>query len=150
MYLVLVLLLMFVLPTASVAAEALRVPGTADLMPLIGKWFTFWAVGMRLFVAGLMQTFRPQFTAQSIFGIKEQGALAIVREIGFGNFAMGTLGLASLMVPGWVVPAAIVGGLYLGLAAAGHLFRKNRSFKEQLALFSDLSVFLLLATYVMN
>jgi hypothetical protein len=58
-----------------------------------------------------MQSFRPQFTAQSIFDIKDQGALAIVREIGFGK-----LGLASLIRPEWVVPAAIVGGLYYGLA----------------------------------
>jgi hypothetical protein len=54
--------------------------------------------------------------AQSIFDIKDQGALAIVREIDFGNLAMGALRLASLIRPEWVVPAAIVGGLYYGLA----------------------------------
>jgi hypothetical protein len=70
MYLAAVILLMLVLPAASVAIEALRTPGAADLMALIGKWFTFWAVGARLFIAGVMQGFRPQFTAQSIFDIK--------------------------------------------------------------------------------
>jgi hypothetical protein len=70
MYLATILLWMLVLPAASVAVEALRAPGAADLMALIGKWFTFWAVGARLFTAGAMQTFRPQFTAGSIFDLK--------------------------------------------------------------------------------
>jgi hypothetical protein len=65
MYFAAVVMLMLVLPLASAAVEAvlLVVP---DPMFLIGKWFTFWAVGVRLFLAGLMQVFRPQFTARSI------------------------------------------------------------------------------------
>lgn len=147
MYLAVIVLMMFVLPSASVAAEY-SATGAKDLIWLIGKWFTFWAVGVRLFFAGVMQTFRPQFTAQSIFGIEDQHAFAIVREIGFGNLAIGTLGLISLIVPGWVVPAAAAGGLYFGLAASGHVFRHERNFKEQLALVSDLAIFLLLAAFV--
>jgi hypothetical protein len=116
MYFAAVILLMLVLPAVSVAIEALRTPGGADLMALVGKWFTFWAVGARLFLAGATQSLRPQFTAQSISDIKDQGALAIVREVGFGNLAIGALGLASLVRPDWVVPAAIAGGLYYGLA----------------------------------
>ena len=149
MYFVAILLLMFVGPAASTALEASRAPG-ADLMWLAGKWFTFWAVGARLFLAGLMQTLRPQFTAQSLFRIEDPAALAIVREIGFGNLAMGTIGLASLAEPGWVVPAAIAGGLYYGLAGLGHLLRRERNRKEQLALVSDLAIFLLLALFVVS
>ncbi len=148
MYLAAVLLLMLVLPAASVAAEVLRAPGAADLMPLVGKWFTFWAVGVRLFLAGVMQTLHPQFTAQSVFDIRDEGALAVVREVGFGNLAMGTLGLVSLAKPGWVVLAALAGGLYYGLAGIGHVFRKTRTLKEQIALVSDLAIFVLLAAFV--
>ena len=150
MYFVAIVLLMLVAPAASVAVEAASAPTAPDLIWLVGKWFTFWAVGVRLFVAGLMQTFRPQFTARSIFGIENGGALAIVREVGFGNLAIGALGLASLAMPLWVVPAAIAGGLYYGLAGLGHVFRKGRDLKEQLALFSDLAIFLLLAIYVVS
>ena len=50
-------------------------------------------------------------------------------------------GLASLIRPEWVVPAAIAGGLYYGLAGLGHLFRPNRNLKEQAALVSDLAIF---------
>jgi hypothetical protein len=61
---------------------------------------------------------------------------------------MGTLGLLSLANPGLLVPAAIVGGLYYGLAGPGHVVRKIRNFKEQTALVSDLLIFLLLAGFV--
>jgi hypothetical protein len=148
MYLTAVVLLMVVLPAASVAIEALRAPGAVDLMPLIGKWFTFWAVGVRLFLAGMSQTLRPQFTAQAIFDIQDEDAFAIVREVGFANLAMGTLGLASLAEPKWAVPAAVAGGLYYGLAGIGHVFRKTRNLKEQIALVSDLAIFALLAVFV--
>jgi hypothetical protein len=105
-------------------------------------------VGVRLFLVGVMQTLRPQFTAQSIFDIRDEGALAVVREVGFGNLAMGTLGLVSLGKPGWVVPAALAGGLYYGLAGIGHVFRKTRTLKEQIALVSDLAISALLAVFV--
>lgn len=150
MYLAAVLLTLLVLPAASVAIEAMLHPGAVPMMALIGKWFTFWAVGVRLFLAGVMQAFRPQFTAESIFAIKDQAALGIVREVGFGNLAMGTLGLLSLAYPDWVLPAAIVGGLYYGLAGVGHAMRGERNVKEQIALVSDLAIFVLLAIFVVT
>jgi hypothetical protein len=147
-YLAAIVLLMLVFPAASVAVEAWRAPGGADLIWLIGKWFTFWAVGVRLFAAGLMQVFRPQFTAQSIFRIGDPAALGIVREVGFGNLAVGTLGIASLARSDWIVPAAIAGTVFYGLAGLGHVFRRGRNLKEQTALLSDLAIFLLLAAFV--
>ncbi len=97
-----------------------------------------------------MQVARPEFTAGSIFGIKDPASHAIVREVGFGNLAMGTLGLASLAVPQWVVPAALAGGLYYGLAGVGHMMRGERNAKEQVALISDLLIFALLAVFVVS
>jgi hypothetical protein len=148
MYLAAILLLMLVLPMASIAAEVLLHQGAGDLVSLIGKWFTFWAVGVRLFTAGIAQVFRPQFTAESIFNIKDQAALGIVREVGFGNLAIGALGLLSLGKPEWIMPAAIAGGLYYGLAGLGHVRRAERNSREQVALVSDFSIFILLAWFV--
>ena len=87
MYFISVLLLLLVFPTASVVVEALYSTGV-DIMWLIGKWFVFWACGVRLFVAGIMQTLRPEFTAKSIFETNAPAAHAIVREVGFGNLAV--------------------------------------------------------------
>jgi hypothetical protein len=147
MYLVSIILLLFVLPTACVVIDLLWVGGT-DLLLLIGKWFVFWAVGVRLFIAGLRQVVQPQFTSESIFEIKDRAAFAIVREVGFGNLSMGTLGLASLAKSGFLVPGAVVGGLYYGLAGAGHLLRGGRNFTEQTAMISDLLMFVVLAVFV--
>mgnify|MGYP003290185814 CR=1 FL=1 len=117
-------------------------------MGLVGKWFTFWGVGVRLFVAGLNQVFRPRFTAEDIFGIGDPAAHGLVREVGFGNLAIGTLGILSLFVPDFLLPAAIAGGLFFGLAGLGHLVRRERDIKEQLAFVSDLAMFGLLALFV--
>ncbi|MGH6865384.1 MAG: DUF6790 family protein [Methyloceanibacter sp.] len=149
MYIAAIVLLLLVLPLASIAAEAFWLPASAqDLMGLVGKWFTFWAVGVRLFLAGVSQVFRPQFTSEGILGIKDQGATAVVRELGFANLSIGALGLLSLAVPHWALPAAIVGGLFYGLAGLGHLLKGDRNLKEQVALASDLVMFLVLAAFV--
>jgi hypothetical protein len=147
MYFASVILLLLVFPAGCVVAEAFTPHGAADVMLLVGKWFVFWAVGVRLFIAGVRQVAQPQFTAD-IFEVKDRTAHAIVREVGCGNLAMGILGLASLARPDWVVPAAIVGGLYYGFAGAGHLIRGNRNFNGQVALVSDLLIFVLFAVFV--
>lgn len=92
--------------------------------------------------------FRPRFTAEGIFGIGDPAARGLVREVGFGNLARGTLGILSLVVSGWVLPAAIVGGLFFGLAGLGHLVRDDRNVKELVAFVSDLAMFALLAAFV--
>jgi hypothetical protein len=149
MYLAAIILLMLVLPFASVAIEATLfvVP---DPMALIGKWFTFWAVGARLFIAGLSQVFRPQFTSEGILGVKDEGANVLVREVGFGNLAIGALGVLSLVFPDFLLPAAIAGGLFYGLAGLGHIARKDKTAKEWIALASDFFIFLVLAAFVVS
>jgi hypothetical protein len=151
MYLLSVILLLLVLPVASVVIEALWTGAAAGgVMLLIGKWFVFWAVGVRLLFAGVRQVMQPQFTAESIFAVKDRAAFAIVREIGFGNLSMGTLGVASLAKTGFLVPAAIVGGLYYGLAGAGHAVRGDKNSNEWTALISDLFIFVVLAVFVIG
>src|SRR5579862_4102226 len=118
MYFVVVVLFLLVCPAASVAIDAMRSHEALVNAVLIGRWWVFWAVGIRLFVAGVRQTIQPRFTAEEIFNVRDASALPLVREIGFGNLSMGVLGIWSLFHAGWVVPAAIVGGLYYGFAAA--------------------------------
>jgi hypothetical protein len=146
MYLASIVLLLAVLPVASVVLEMVLRGG--ELLPLITKWFVFWPVGVRLFLAGLRQTMQPQFTAEEIFGIRDAAVQPVVREVGFGNLSMGTLGLASLMLPAWAVPAALVGGLYYGLAGLGHARRGERNQKENIALVSDVLIAVLLLALV--
>jgi hypothetical protein len=148
MYFIFVALFLFVLPAISVLVEALVRGGAVDFLLLTGKWFVFWGVGVRLFIAGLRQLAQPQFTAESIFQVKDRGALAIVREVGFANLSMGTLGLLTLPQPGFLMSAAIVGGLYYGLAGAGHATRRDKNASEWMALVTDLFMFALLAAFL--
>jgi small-conductance mechanosensitive channel len=148
MYLVSVIVLLILAPAVSVVAELVTASVAPDLIGLIGTWMTFWAVGVRLFTAGVKQTAQPSFTARDIFQIDDPRALGLVREIGFGNLAMGLLGLASFLKPEWLVPAAIVGGLYYGLAGLGHLFKGGRNTKENVAMLTDFLAFVVLAIFV--
>jgi hypothetical protein len=147
MHLATVVVLMLVLPVTSVVAEKLVLLHPEPWMELIGRWFVFWGVGVRLLLAGAVQTGKPEITAR-IFDASEPSALAIVRELGFANIAMGTLGIATLGWPGSLVPAAVVGGLFYGLAGAGHTARGGGNFREQVAMYSDLLMFALLAIFV--
>jgi hypothetical protein len=148
MYFIFVALFLFILPAISVLVDALLRSGGADLILLVGKWFVFWGVGVRLFIAGVRQVAQPRFTAENIFQVKDLGAPAIVREVGFANLAMGTLGLLTLVEPSFLVSAAIVGGLYYGLAGAGHTVRGDKNASEWTALVTDLFMFFLLAAFI--
>jgi hypothetical protein len=148
MYLAMIILLMGVLPALSVLIEFCIPHSSDDLLFLIGKWFVFWGVGVRLMLAGVRQIANPTFTADVIFGVKEKAALTIVQELGFGNLSIGLLGALALVRNEWVVPAAITGGLFYGLAGIKHLIKGKRNRTENIAMVSDLWIFLVLAGYL--
>jgi hypothetical protein len=150
MYFVSVILFLLICPLASVVIDAVRLHESFASLALIGRWWTFWAVGVRLLMAGIRQVVQPRFTAEEIFGIRDASALPIVREIGFANLSMGALGIFSVVRPGWVVPAAMVGGLYYGLAGLGHLPQKNKNAKEYTAMVSDWFVAGVLGWFVLR
>lgn len=149
MYSVIVVLLLLILPAVSAILEAAFSPHGVSTMGLVGKWYVFWGCGIRLLLAGIRQVGQPRFTAAGIFDLDNVKAFPIVREIGFGNLAIGTLGACTIVRPAWLVPAAIVGGLYYGLAGLGHLLRGERTFKETVAMLSDgFAFFVLLAVVI--
>ncbi len=96
MYLYVILLLMLICPVASILAEYYMQHPDMGLIALVGKWFTFWAVGVRLFTAGIRQVKDPAFTTKDIFHIDNVESLVIVRELGFANICMGAVGIVSL------------------------------------------------------
>ena len=145
MYFVVVALTMFALPIVSVAIEFEAHP--APLMLLVGKWFVFWAVGVRLVMAGLRQLFQPGFTAREIFHMEGDEALTLVRELGVSNFAVGVVGLAAVAVPTFVLPSAITAGVFYGVAGARHVVETGRSRNQTVAMASDLFVFAVLTTF---
>jgi hypothetical protein len=149
-YLLAVISLLLILPVASVITESAFSGHTVSVLALAGKWFVFWAAGVRLFIAGVRQVVQPRFTAEEIFGLPDRGSFAIVRELGFANLSIGFLGICSIFRSGWLIPAAIVGGLYYGLAGAGHIFHPAKNAKEHTAMISDWFVFLMLLIFVLR
>lgn len=147
MYFIMIILLMLVLPTGSVLVEALVWHSDASWVELIGKWFVFWGVGIRLALAGGLQVFTPAFTAETL-EIKDPKAGVLIRELGFGNLAIGVTGILSLILPMWTLAAALCGGLFYGFAGTQHVFTKKRSTKENWALTSDLFLFVVMAVYL--
>jgi hypothetical protein len=148
MYLAAVVSMMFALPLVSIIAEALWGTTHVDLLILVGKWFVFWAMGIRLFTAGLRQAIRPELTAEGILGIKGKESLIVVQELGFANIGMGALGVLSITRAGWVFPAAIAGLLFYGLAGIRHVFVRRKNRLEVVAMVSDLFIFVVLSAYV--
>ncbi|BAT59483.1 hypothetical protein GJW-30_1_02016 [Variibacter gotjawalensis] len=135
MYVAIVLLLTVILPLASIAIQF----GSADLIVLVGKWFTFWGVGIRLLLASATQMIKPQ-TTLGILGIEAPNASVVVRELGFANFALGAIATASLIAPAWLLPAACAAGLFLVLCGIQHAMVRHRGTRENVAMATDLIV----------
>jgi hypothetical protein len=150
MYLFIVIALMLALPLISIVAQIALTDQSAlhgaSTLLIVAKWYVFWAVGVRLSLAGLRQIIQPRYTAETILGFKGAEALFFVRELGFANVAMGSVGIASLLAPSWVTPAALLGAIYYGLAGINHCLHKDRNKLANVALVSDLFAAVVLAT----
>lgn len=147
-YILIVLLLMLVFPLASIAIEHL-VSGFPLGWLLIGKWFVFWALGVRLLTAGIRQASKPEFTAREIFHFTGTESFAVLRELGFANLSLGMIGIVSILKTEWTQAAAICGGLYMGIAGIMHVVKKPAGTNEWVALVSDLFIFAISAMYLL-
>jgi hypothetical protein len=150
MYLFMVLALMLVFPVASIIAETVFRDHGVMLWTVYGKWWVLWAVGVRLLMAGIRQIMQPRYTAEAIFGIKGEDVLPVVRELGFANAAIGFVGVGSSFFPHWVLPAAIVGMVFYGLAGINHLTHKRRNFNENVAMTSDIFVACVMLSFIIH
>ena len=148
MYILMTVLLMLVFPMASILIERFGFRSVTEIVPLVGKWFVFWVIGIRLFAAGLSQVLRPQFTAEKILAIKGNHQSIIVQELGFANLSIGILGISTIWNGTWILPAAIVGCLFIGFTGIRHIFSKTRNLLENSAMISNLVIFVILLLYV--
>lgn len=148
MHLTVVLLTMLLLPVASILIERWTGGGTASLWWLIGKWFVFWGVGVRLFIAGARQIVKPELTATEIFGVTDKAAFPLAQELGFWNFTIGLIAVASIKRPEWTVPMAIAGMLFYAMAGVLHVAATDREFSENVAMVSDLGMAGLLCLFL--
>ncbi|MFD2140941.1 DUF6790 family protein [Ancylobacter oerskovii] len=148
-YFATLLLTMVILPIVSIASELAGNGTLIGFFAIASKWFVFWAVGVRLLLAGLMQLIKPGYTASAILGVDDVRAHVLVQELGCANLAMGAAGLLSLLISSWVFPVAFVGAAFLGLAGLNHMRRPERNLRENMAMASDLvAAFILFAAFL--
>jgi hypothetical protein len=147
-YLTTVLVLMLVVPGACTIVESLRSDGQLLSAAVAGKWFVFWAIGVRLCSAGIRQATKPAFTARTIFHMEGDDAFVVIRELGFANICLGSIALGSLFAAAWRVPAAVAGGLFFGIAAAQHVIKRPAGVNELVALVSDSFITVVVAAYL--
>jgi hypothetical protein len=146
MYIAMLIGLMLIFPITSIALEFFT-QGHGELdVAIVGKWFVFWAVGLRLLIAGLRQIVQPRYTAETILGVKNPDAMLIVRELGFANIAIGTAGLGSVLLTGWTFPLAVIGAIFYSLAGINHMVHKHRNKLQHAAMISDLFAAAILLT----
>jgi hypothetical protein len=139
---------MLILPMGSILIDHATGASAVPLPALAGKWFVFWSAGLRLLIAGVMQMFQPRVTTERIFAIKGEEALPIVRELGIANVALGIVGTLSLVRPSFILPMALAGAIFYGLAGFRHATEGCKTQNEKIAMASDLFVSLALAAYV--
>jgi hypothetical protein len=145
MYTATVIGLMLIFPAASIVFELILQHRVLDAQ-IVGKWFVFWAVGVRLLMAGIRQIVQPRYTAETILGVKDPDAMLIVRELGIANTAIGSAGLGSLFLAGWMLPLAIIGAIFYGLAGINHVTHRHRNTLQNVAMTSDLFAAAVLVT----
>lgn len=86
MYTVVVFAIMLVFPILSILIEqALSQHGYMEAV-IVGKWFVFWLVGVRLLLAGIRQILQPNYTAEKLLGIKDPASHLVVRETWLRQF----------------------------------------------------------------
>jgi len=149
-YIAVVTILTFILPLICSVAQVLINKDIPFSFDLIGKWFIFSAVGLRLFIAGIKQTTDPAFTAKEIFQLDNPEGLPVVRELGFANLCFGLIGIVSLFLPQWRVVSAFGSGLYYGIAGLQHFLKKPVGANEKFALVTDIIIFLFLLAYFLR
>ncbi|QFR31653.1 hypothetical protein [Ancylobacter sp. TS-1] len=151
MYYALIVLTMVVAPVISIGAEFGSITSLGGFVVAATKWFAFWAVGVRLLLAGVSQILKPGFTLKTILGVEAPHAHVIVQELGFANVSIGLAGLLSIVFSIWALPVAFIGGLFLGLAGLNHMRRPDRGLRENVAMISDLwAAGVLLAVFVFS
>jgi hypothetical protein len=137
-YFILVIAQTIVLPLVSGIIELAMAGG--DPVMVFGKWWVFWGIGTRLFVAGLAQVSGKGPTT-AILGSAQASVTEkqLTRELGTANIGMGLAGLLAL-IPGWAVPAGLAGGVFLLIAGAMHVAKSGKNSHERLATWTDLVV----------
>lgn len=132
-------LLIFLLPLISVMIEHVEIQTPADWR-LLGKWFVFWAFGLRLFTSGIKQASNPSLPTKRY----DNQVFELTRSLGIVNICLGVGGILSLINETWRPVIAILGCLFFGLNSIRSLTGSLISGSQKLNALSDVLSFVIL------
>ena len=147
-FLLLSISLVFILPFLSIALEELTKESTTSWQ-LIGKWFIFWTLGIRLFTIGIRQASDPASEAVKIFNLKSKNAYTIIRRLGFANMSLGIMGILSLINNNWRQIGAISGISFFGFAVLNDISQKVKARNEIITMISDTLTSVIMLLYLL-
>jgi hypothetical protein len=144
-YTLFVIAVMLVLPAGAAIVEMWR--KKEHPLELIGKWFIFFGVGIRLLVASVVQMVNPGFTLDMLGADNE--LLIVVRELGFANLLLACVALYSVHQREYRI-LGTGGALFMGFAGMLHVGKigSGMSPKEAVAMWSDLWICLVAIVYL--
>lgn len=146
-YIVLVTFLTFIFPIVAAWLEVFINHENYYSFYIFSKWFIFFAVGIRLTIAGMKQVFDPRYTAVEIFKMKTAESFPVIRELGFANLCFGLIAILSVVFPQWRIVSAFGSGIYYAIAGIQHLLKRPSSINEEFALITDLLIAIGLLIY---
>ena len=129
-----------VLPIISIVINLIinnRKNNSENIFEIIGKWFIFWSLGVRLIIAGLMQIFNPIYT-NNLLQLSLNDFI-IIRELGLANFSIGLLCTISYFKKSLQKYVCIYMFIFFTGASILHIIRiENINFDELISLITDI------------
>ena len=116
-----------------------------NIYEIIGKWFIFWALGIRLVIAGLMQLFNPIYT-NNLLQLNLNDFI-IIQELGLANFSIGLLCIISFFKKLLQKYVCLYMFIFFIGASTLHIIRiKNINFDELITLVTNI-ILIVVALY---
>ncbi len=112
---------------------------------LLGRWFVFWTIGVRLMVAGLTEVMSSRRQGNIIF-LQGSESGEYRKIIGYLKILLAALGFLCMIKAQSSLIAALTAGIYLGLTGFRHDFKKPCTAIEWLYLGYDIIVFFVIIT----
>jgi hypothetical protein len=136
-------LLLAILPLLSVAGEQHFVNASISII-LLGKWFLFWTIGVRLMVKGFAQVIRSVRNGNSsLLNRDETGDFT--KMLGLAKMALAGMGFLCVVNDQWSLLATITVGVYLGLTGFQHDFKRPTTTRGWMSMSYDFLVFTVIA-----
>ena len=137
-------LLLTALPVLSVAYEY-HFAQAALTGALIGKWFAFWAIGVRLMLAGCTQLASRRSKSRDVFAAREDSKI-VKKATGVADIVLAAMGFLCFEIGEASLLATITLGIYMGLACLQQDFKKPATITGWINMVYDLIVFAVIAT----